>query len=225
MSKATRPTDSRGPATPVQPGAAHAAEPAADPAADDSAGGAQPASAAQPAEPATALPTAPGGKAEPWAGWEPIVRAGGVVVSIVFAFVSAVLELLFSTLRAGDFVSIWRGDPIGSGHGPLIPLAVVLAVVGNIGIAWFAVGTTGRRWALGPPWALWTIVMLIAAGVRTHEGDYLLSGTNYVALAMILIGSLTFAIYAYRMILKQIPPAVSTSAAPARAARPKPPHN
>jgi hypothetical protein len=128
-------------------------------------------------------------------------------VSVVFGFVSAVLELLLSTLRAGDFVSIWRGDPIGSGSGPLIPLAVVLAVAGNLGIAWFAVATTGRRWALGPPWALWTIVMLIAAGVRTHEGDYLLSGTNYVALAMILIGSLTFAIYTYRLILKRIPPA------------------
>jgi hypothetical protein len=159
-------------------------------------------------EPAAASPT------EPWDGWEPIVRAGGVVVSIVFAFVSGVLELLLSTLRAGDFVSIWHGDAIGSGSGPLIPLSVVLAVAGNLGIAWFAVGTTGRRWALGPPWALWTIVMLIAAGVRTHEGDYLLSGTNYVALAMILIGSLTFAIYTYRMILKRIPPAVSTSPAP-----------
>ncbi|MEV6844178.1 hypothetical protein [Actinoplanes sp. NPDC051411] len=245
MSKAARPTDSRGPATPAQPAPATAAEPAA-------ASAAGPPAAAAAAESAAAVPAAasaaaaaagsaagpaaagsaepggnaePGGKAEPWGGWEPIVRAGGVVVSIVFAFVSAVLELLFSTLRAGDFVSIWHGDPIGSGHGPLIPLAVVLAVAGNIGIAWFAVGTTGRRWALGPPWALWTIVMLIAAGVRTHEGDYLLSGTNYVALAMILIGSLTFAIYAYRMILKRIPPAVSTSAAPKTAAARAKKHN
>jgi hypothetical protein len=49
--------------------------------------------------------------------------------------------------------------------------------------------------------------MLVAAGVRTAEGDYLLGGTNYVALAMILIGSLAYAIYTYRMILKRIPPA------------------
>jgi hypothetical protein len=140
--------------------------------------------------------------AAPWAGWEALIRAGGVVVSILAAFFSGVIELLLSTLRAGDVVSVWRGD------------AVVLAVAGNIGIAWFAVHTTGRRWALGPPWAVWTIVMLIAAGVRTHEGDYLLSGDNYIALAMILIGSLTFAIYTYRMILQRIPPAVSTSATP-----------
>jgi hypothetical protein len=197
VSKAdARPTGRRGPSTPTQPTATE--PPAAGQAAGD-------------AELVDAGPAA-GTKGEPG---EPgaIVRAGGVVVSVVFAFVSAIFELLLSTLRAGDFVSVWKGNPIGSGHGPLIPLAVVLAVAGNIGLAWFAVGTTGRRWALGPPWALWTVVMLIAAGVRTHEGDYLLSGTNYVALAMILIGSLTFAIYAYRMILKRIPPAVGSTSA------------
>jgi hypothetical protein len=223
MSKAdARPTDGRGPSTPAQPAGPHpavAAPPAAAPPA-----AAPPAAAPPAAVPAAAIPPAANSgaadpavaePAAPWGGWEPIVRAGGLVVAIVFAFVSAVFELLLSTLRAGDFVSIWKGDPIGSGGGPLIPLAVVLAVLGNLGIAWFAVGTTGRRWALGPPWALWTIIMLITAGVRTHEGDYLLSGTNYVALAMILIGSLTFAIYAYRMILQRVPPAVgSTSGKP-----------
>jgi hypothetical protein len=171
--------------------------------------------AAEPIATQAVFSGAEGPPAAPWPGWEPIVRAGGLVVSIVFAFVSGVLELLLSTLRAGDFVTVWSGDPIGSGGGPLIPLSVVLAVVGNVGVAWFAVGTTGRRWALGPPWALWTVVMLIAAGVRTTEGDYLLSGANYVAQAMILIGSLAFAIYAYRMILKRIPPvAGSTSGKP-----------
>jgi hypothetical protein len=207
MSKAeARPTDGRGPSTPAQAAGRGSSKPArTDPATTDHATAAPAPSAAAPAASVAADSAAPSEPSAPWAGWEPIVRAGGVVVAIVFAFVSAVFELLLTTLRAGDFLSIWKGDPIGSGGGPLIPLAVVLAVVGNLGIAWFAVGTTGRRWALGPPWALWTIVMLIAAGVRTHEGDYLLSGTNYVALAMILIGSLTFAIYTYRMILKPIP--------------------
>jgi len=41
--------------------------------------------------------------------------------------------------------------------------------------------------------------------VRTHEGDYLLGGDDWVALVMILAGSLSFAIYAYRTILKGIP--------------------
>ena len=142
----------------------------------------------------------------PWAGWDPVVRVAGVVVSIVAAFLSGAFELLLTTLRAGDFATVWRGDAIGSGRGPLIPVSVLLAIVFNYGIAWFAVSTTRRRWALGPPWALWTLMMFAASGVRTSEGDYLLSGTNWVALVMILVGSLSFAVYSYRMILKRVKP-------------------
>jgi hypothetical protein len=140
---------------------------------------------------------------KPWDGWEPLIRIGGVVVSIVAALVSGFLEINLSTLRAGDFVSIWRGDAIGSGGGPLIGLSVVLAAVLSWAIAWFAVTTTRRRWSIGPPWALWTLLMLFAAGVRTDEGDYLLGGENWVALVMILVGSLTYAVYSYRLILKR----------------------
>ncbi|MEU4237984.1 hypothetical protein [Actinoplanes sp. NPDC026619] len=138
--------------------------------------------------------------------WEPVIVTGGVVVSIVATFVTGVLEILLTTLRAGDVLTIWRGDAIGSGSGPLIGVAIVLAGAANYGLAWFAVSTTGKRWALGPPWALWTLMMLFAAGTRTHEGDYLLGGENWIALVMILVGSLTFAVYSYRMILKGIVP-------------------
>jgi hypothetical protein len=141
----------------------------------------------------------------PWTGWDRVLRVAGVLIAIVAAVVSGVFELLLSTLRAGDVVSIWRGDAIGSGGGPVIGLSIVLAAVLNYGIAWFAVTTTGRKWAIGPPWALWTLFMLFAAGVRTPEGDYLLTGDNWVALVMILVGSLTYAVYSYRMILKRVP--------------------
>jgi hypothetical protein len=138
--------------------------------------------------------------------WEPVVVAGGLVIAILAAFFSGVLELFLTPLRWGDLTTIWRGDAIGSGHGPLLGLSIVLAAVGNYAIAWFAVSTTGgRRWALGPPWALWTLLMLLAAGVRTHEGDYLLAGNDWIGLAMILVGSLTFAVYSYRMILQRLP--------------------
>jgi hypothetical protein len=244
MSRAgARPTDGRGRSAPAQPTGADpaaaapsaAVEPATGPStASESATGPStsvtgPSAASESADGPVAGPVAgsvsvagsvagaeaAGGGASPWAGWEPVVKVGGVLVSVVFALVSAVFEVLLSTLRAGDFVSVWRGDPVGSGGGPLIPLAVVLAVAGNLGVAWFAVSVTGRRRSIAAPWVLWTVVMLVAAGVRTHEGDYLLSGTNYVALAMILIGSLTFAVYVYRLILKRIPPAAgSTSGRP-----------
>jgi hypothetical protein len=138
--------------------------------------------------------------------WEPVVVTGGLVIAILAAFLSGVLELFLTPLRWGDLTTIWRGDPIGSGHGPLLGLSILLAGVGNYVIAWFAVSTTGgRRWALGPPWALWTLMMLLAAGVRTNEGDYLLAGNDWIGLAMILVGSLTFAVYSYRMILRKLP--------------------
>ncbi|GIE99020.1 hypothetical protein [Paractinoplanes rishiriensis] len=152
------------------------------------------------AEP-TGPPTPP---RPPWAGWDPLIRVAGVVVSIVATIVTGVLELFLTPLRAGDFVSIWGGASIGSGRGPVIGLGILFAVVANYLIAWFAVGTTGRRWALGPPWALWTLLMMFAAGTRTPEGDYLLGGDDWVAMVMILAGSLSFAVYAYRMILRGV---------------------
>jgi hypothetical protein len=116
------------------------------------------------------------------------IRIAGLVIAVLAAVFSGLLELFFTTLRVGGF---------------LIGVSIPMAVVANTAIAWFAVTTTGRRWALGPPWALWTLMMLFAAGVRTTEGDYLLGGNDYVALVMILVGSLTFAVYSYRMILKR----------------------
>ena len=148
----------------------------------------------------------PSSGGEPGRGWEPVIRFGGVLISVLAAVVTGVLELVLTPLRVGDVVSVWRGDPIGSGSGPVIGLSIVVALVANYAISWFAVSTTGRRWALGPPWALWTLIMLLAAGVRTSEGDYLLSGNDWVGLVMILLGSLTFAVYSYRMILRPIRP-------------------
>jgi hypothetical protein len=118
-----------------------------------------------------------------------LIKVFGVLISVVAAILSGFLEIFLSPLRVGGF--------------PLC-VSVVVAVVGNYAIGWFAHTTVGRRWAVGPPWAIWTVLMLYAAGGRTTEGDYLLSGDNWVAMAMILIGSLTYAVFAYRMILKPL---------------------
>jgi hypothetical protein len=114
------------------------------------------------------------------------LRAAGLVISLLGTVLSAALELSLTPLRLG-------GVPVGA--------SILLAAAANPAIAWFAVATTERRWALGPPWAVWTLLMLAAAGVRTDEGDYLIGGNDWVALVMILVGSLAFALYAYRMIL------------------------
>jgi hypothetical protein len=86
-----------------------------------------------------------------------------------------------------------------------IGVAVPAVVLANLAICWFAVTTVGRRWALAPPWAVWTLIMFFAAGTRTTEGDYLISGDDWVALVMILVGSLTFAGYTYKLILRGPP--------------------
>ena len=114
------------------------------------------------------------------------VRAGGLIVVLLATVVTAVLELYLAPLRIG-------GVPIG--------VAVLFAAAANWVLSWFAEYTTGRRWPIAVPWALWTALMLFAAGARTTEGDYLVTGDNWVALVMILVGSLIFAVYAYRAIL------------------------
>jgi hypothetical protein len=115
------------------------------------------------------------------------LRITGGVLAVLAALLSGLLELFFVPLRAG---------------GILLAVAAIAAVPMNVGIAWFAVHSVGRRWALGLPWAAWTILMFFAASVRTTEGDYLVSGDNWAALVLILLGSLAFAVYGYRMILR-----------------------
>ncbi len=142
---------------------------------------------------------------QPWAGWDTVLRVAGVVVSVVATLVLTLIELELSVLRVGGVTGIFHGDfDAWSGGGELIGLAIPLTVGANLALAWFATTTIGRNWAIGVPWALWTVVMLYAAGTRTAEGDYLLGGDNWVALVMILAGSLAFAVYAYRMIMKPL---------------------
>ena len=142
------------------------------------------------AEPETPeSPQAPAAPARPVTPGPPSVatRIGGHLVANVAAVVTAVAELFLTPLHIGGFP---------------VPVAIPLAVVLNWVLCRFAVHTTGRRWALGPPAAIWTTIMLIASGARRREGDYLVTDTNWVAMLMILVGSLTFAVYAYRVILR-----------------------
>jgi hypothetical protein len=139
-----------------------------------------------PAGPEPAPPPAPPSRA-----LEVTVRTAGTVVAVLAAIFSGLLELFLTPLRFG-------GVPVGA-------VSIVAAAAANLAIAWFASAAVGRRWALGPPWAVWTLIMFFAAGTRTTEGDYLLSADNWVALVMILVGSLTFAGCMYRQILKGPP--------------------
>ncbi|MFI5494925.1 hypothetical protein [Actinoplanes sp. NPDC051859] len=118
---------------------------------------------------------------------ERLITIGGLVVLVLATVFSALLELYWSPLRIGQV-------PIG--------VAILFAAVANYALCWFAEAAVGRRSAVAVPWVLWTVIMFFAAGFRTTEGDYLVGPEDWVALAMILVGSLTFAVYAYRAILR-----------------------
>jgi hypothetical protein len=116
------------------------------------------------------------------------IRIAGLVIATVAALVTGLFELFTTTLRVG---------------GVLIGVSIPLAIVLNVAIAWFVVTTTDRRWTVGPPWVAWSVLMLLASGFHKAEGDRLLSDDNWVAVLMTLLGSLAFAGYCYRMILKK----------------------
>jgi hypothetical protein len=136
--------------------------------------------AAVPPEPAAA-------PARPRPGLNRLLVIAGVVVSLVATACSAILELFLTTLRVG---------------GVLTGVSVLAAVVVNWALCWFALTTTGRRWSVAPPWALWTLIMFVAVGTARPEGDRVVAGNDWIALVTVLLGSLTFAVYTYRLILK-----------------------
>ncbi|KAB1920003.1 hypothetical protein AB0J94_11940 [Micromonospora noduli] len=118
------------------------------------------------------------------------VRLVGAIVVILAGVLTGVLELLLATVRVG---------------GQLVGVSVLLAIGANIVLSWFAYEAVGRRWAVALPAVPWFALMVVAA-IRTNEGDLLLAGDNWVGLAMIVAGAMTFAVMGFRQILAPQPP-------------------
>lgn len=113
------------------------------------------------------------------------LRVIGGLVAVTAAVLTALVEVFFSVLRAD-------GRPLGA--------SVVLAVVANLTLAWFAGRTVGRNWAVALPALAWFAVMVLASR-RTAEGDLLLLGDTWVGVVTIFAGSIAFAVVAFRLIL------------------------
>jgi hypothetical protein len=118
-----------------------------------------------------------------------LLRVLGGLLAVVGAVLTATLELLLSTVRVGGY---------------LIGVSVVLAVLANAGLSWFALHTVGHKAAVALPALIWFALMVVAAG-GTSEGDILLAGNNWVGITMIFAGSLTFAGAGLRLILEPRP--------------------
>lgn len=124
------------------------------------------------------------------------LRVAGGLLAVFGGVLTAVLELVLAGVRVA---------------GQLIGVSVLVAIVANVALSWFAHATVGRRWAVVLPALPWFAMMVVAAG-RTDEGDLLLSGDNWVGLAMIVAGAMTFAVMGFRLML-------APTAAPASAPR------
>jgi hypothetical protein len=122
-------------------------------------------------------------------GFDLALRVVGGVLSVVAAVLTAGLELIFASLRMG-------------GH--LVGVSVLIAVLANVALSWFAFRTVGYGWAVVLPSVTWFALMVVAAG-GTAEGDILLTGDSWVGLAMIVAGSMAFAVMAFRTVLSPRP--------------------
>jgi hypothetical protein len=119
---------------------------------------------------------------------EAALRAGGLVVFTLLAAVSAVWEAFLTPLY-------W--------HHVRVPLALVLAVLGNAALAWATYELTRRGSAVLLPAFAWVVPMFVAAD-RTTEGDLVLTSNNWVGLATLFTGALAFGITAYWLIVRSI---------------------
>ena len=117
-----------------------------------------------------------------------LVRIAGLVVFTALGAVSAVWEALLTPLY-------W--------HTTRIPLALVLALVGNAALAWATREVTGRASAVLLPAGAWAAVMF-AAAARTTEGDLVLTSNNWIGLVTMFAGALAFAVTAYWLIVRSI---------------------
>jgi len=83
--------------------------------------------------------------------------------------------------------------PLRLPHSTYLPVALVLAIIGNPALSWFAAEVTGKRFAAILPAGAWCAVWFIAA-TKTREGDLIITGNNWVGLVTLLAGPIAFAL-------------------------------
>jgi hypothetical protein len=141
-----------------------------------------------------------------------VLRVAGTVAGLLLGFLTALWEIFLSPLYAGRV--------------PL-PVSPILAVLTSLGLVWFTRRVTGRNGLALLPGVVWFGTMVVAAN-RTHEGDVLLPGNDYMGLIAILLGCAAWGLAGYRMVLAgrsvgpYPAPAAPAATAPAQTGRPAP---
>jgi hypothetical protein len=116
-------------------------------------------------------------------------RVAGTLVGIGLAIATAVWETVLSPMHVTIGHSTFR-----------LPIALLIAVVGNAGIVFFTHQVTGKLGLAMIPAVAWLIVVF-TAGTKTSEGDLLITGDNWVGITLILLGSLAWAGAGYWLIV------------------------
>ncbi|GAA0718661.1 hypothetical protein Drose_04975 [Dactylosporangium roseum] len=117
------------------------------------------------------------------------ITVAGLVVATLLALALAIVEAFLAPLRL-------------NGSGMRLPISLVLALVTNPLLGWFAFVTTGKRLAALLPAAAWCVVWILAAA-RTSEGDLLIADSNWVGLLTLFAGPMAFAIGIYVAALRR----------------------
>jgi hypothetical protein len=94
-----------------------------------------------------------------------VLDLSGVVVVCAAAALSGLLEVMLVPLYAGRV---------------LVPVAVVLAVAGNLVLPRLARSLVNSTWAAAAPVAVWLVVTVALGFSARPEGDVLLPGGGYV---------------------------------------------
>ncbi|GAA3448265.1 hypothetical protein GCM10018962_00980 [Dactylosporangium matsuzakiense] len=133
-----------------------------------------------------------------------VITVTGLIVATLLGVALAVVEAVWAPLRIGGF---------------RVPASLVVALVTNPMLGWFAYTVTKRRLATLLPAAAWCVVWIMAAG-RTTEGDMIITEDNWVGLLTLFAGPLAFAVGIYISNMRQhVAPTRATTAKPS----PEPP--
>ncbi len=122
----------------------------------------------------------------------PTTRAVDIGLRVVGTLLAVVLAGLIAVI--GAFLTPFR---VGT---TLVPISLVIEVVGNVGVIWFAYQVTRNRLLALLPALVWVVLSFLAAR-KTTEGDLVLIGSDWVASAYLLLGPTAIAVCAYRLFL------------------------
>lgn len=123
-----------------------------------------------------------------------VLRVLGGLVGLAGGVLAASLSVLLVPLRVADLPLAGVLGVDGTGPGAWrVPVAVVLAIGGNLLLPWLARRATGSRWGVLLP-ALGWFAMIVAAARTTTEGDRLMMPDDWIAALTLFSGALVLVV-------------------------------